>query len=108
MKSDAITIDKFRNEHARELKLELVAGAKGMNRLILEPSVNRPGLILAGFTRYFAYKRVQALGNADVYFLKSLTRLERPRCSRLPQAGADLRSPAGDRPNNPAEVKHDL
>ena len=42
--------------------------------------LNRPGLILAGFTRYFAYKRVQALGNADVYFLKSLKKPERERC----------------------------
>jgi HPr kinase/phosphorylase len=80
MKSEPITVEKFLGEHAKELKLELVAGAKGLARIILEPSVNRPGLVLAGFTRYFAYKRVQALGNADVYFLKSLPRVERERC----------------------------
>ncbi len=80
MKSEPITVEKFLNEHAQELKLELVAGANGLKRTILEPSVNRPGLVLAGFTRYFAYKRVQALGNADVFFLKSLTRPERERC----------------------------
>ena len=80
MKSEPITVEKFLNEHAKELKLELIAGAKGLERIILEPSVNRPGLVLAGFTRYFAYKRVQALGNADVYFLKSRTRTERERC----------------------------
>jgi HPr kinase/phosphorylase len=80
MKPQPITVEKFLREHASELKLELVAGAKGLDRIILEPSVNRPGLILAGFTRYFAYKRVQALGNADVYFLKSLKALERERC----------------------------
>ncbi len=80
MKSEPITVEKFINEHAKELKLELVAGDKGLKRIILEPSVNRPGLVLAGFTRYFAYKRVQALGNADVYFLKSRTKPERERC----------------------------
>ncbi len=80
MKPEPITVEKFLREHASELKLELVAGAKGMSRIILEPSVNRPGLILAGFTRYFAYKRVQALGNADVYFLKSLKKPDRERC----------------------------
>ncbi len=80
MKSEIITVEKFLKEHAQELKLELVAGANGLKRIIREPSVNRPGLVLAGFTRYFAYKRVQALGNADVYFLKSRTRLERERC----------------------------
>jgi len=80
MKPEPITVDKFIKKHAPALKLELIAGAKGMARIILEPSINRPGLILAGFTRYFAYKRVQALGNADVYFLKSRTKMERERC----------------------------
>jgi len=73
MKTDIITVDKFYRAHAKQLKLELLAGKEGLNRVIFEPSVNRPGLVLAGFTRYFAYKRVQALGNADVYFLRSLT-----------------------------------
>ena len=80
MKVEPITVEKFVNEHAKQLKLELIAGNAGLKRIILEPSVNRPGLVLAGFTRYFAYKRVQALGNADVFFLKSLTALERVRC----------------------------
>ena len=80
MKSEPITVEKFLHEHGTELKLELIAGAKGLKRIILEPSVNRPGLVLAGFTRYFAYKRIQALGNSDVYFLKSRARPERERC----------------------------
>jgi len=60
--------------------MELLAGEAGLDRVILEPSVNRPGLVLAGFTRYFAYKRVQVLGNADVYFLRSLKAEQRRRC----------------------------
>ncbi len=80
MKPEPITVEKFRNEHGKELELELIAGDQGQQRIILEPSVNRPGLVLAGFTRYFAYKRIQALGNADVYFLKSRTKAEREQC----------------------------
>jgi HPr kinase/phosphorylase len=80
MKAEPITVEKFLTERGKELRLELVAGEAGLKRIILEPSVNRPGLVLAGFTRYFAYKRVQALGNADVYFLKSLTRPQREQC----------------------------
>jgi HPr kinase/phosphorylase len=80
MKTDIITVEKFYRTHADELKLELIAGKEGLNRVIMEPSVNRPGLVLAGFTRYFAYKRVQALGNADVYFLRSLSPEKRRRC----------------------------
>ena len=80
MKTDIVTVDKFFKAHAEELKLKLIAGKTGLDRLIIEPSVNRPGLVLAGFTRYFAYKRVQALGNADVYFLRSLTPEKRRHC----------------------------
>jgi len=77
MQHDTVTVERFYTEHASELKLKLLGGAAGLKRVIREPTVNRPGLILAGFTRYFAYKRVQALGNADAYFLKSLPREER-------------------------------
>jgi len=80
MKTDIVTVDKFYRAHAEQLKLELLAGKNGLNRVIFESSVNRPGLILAGFTRYFAYKRIQVLGNADVYFLRSLNAEKRRRC----------------------------
>jgi HPr kinase/phosphorylase len=77
MQHDTITVERFYTEHESELKLKLLAGAAGLKRVIREPTVNRPGLILAGFTRYFAWKRVQALGNADAYFLKSLPEKQR-------------------------------
>ncbi|HEX5220771.1 MAG TPA: HPr(Ser) kinase/phosphatase [Verrucomicrobiae bacterium] len=80
MKTDLVTVDKFYRAHAEQLRMGLLAGKEGMNRVILESSVNRPGLVLAGFTRYFAYKRIQVLGNADVYFLRSLNAEKRRRC----------------------------
>jgi HPr kinase/phosphorylase len=43
-----------------------------LQRVIPEPSVNRPGLALAGFFQYFANKRVQVLGLAELTYLKSL------------------------------------
>ena len=72
MQSDAITVECFYSQHASALELNLVAGASGLARVIREPTVNRPGLVLAGFTRYFANKRVQVIGNAESFFLKSL------------------------------------
>jgi HPr kinase/phosphorylase len=53
--------------------LKLVAGASGLSRVIREPTVNRPGLALAGFTRYFANKRLQIIGNAESCFLRTLS-----------------------------------
>jgi HPr kinase/phosphorylase len=77
MQHDTVTVERLYTEHESELKLKLLAGATGLKRFIREPTVNRPGLVLAGFTHYFAWKRVQALGNADAYFLKSLPAAER-------------------------------
>ncbi len=82
MKSRVITVEQFYTEYKDGLQLELVSGEDGLDRQIIEPTINRPGLVLAGFTRYFAYKRVQALGNAEIFFLRSLTNGERARCYR--------------------------
>ncbi len=77
MHHDTVTVERFHTEQGAALELTLLAGASGLKRAIREPTVNRPGLVLSGFTRYFAYKRVQVVGNAEAYFLKSLPRAER-------------------------------
>src|SRR5262245_48553398 len=77
MQRDLVTVERFYTEHASALQLHLVAGANGLKRAIREPTVNRPGLVLSGFTRYFAFKRVQVIGNAEAFFLKSLPEPER-------------------------------
>ena len=81
--------------------MRLLAGDSGLKRVIREPTVNRPGLALSGFTRYFAYKRVQAMGHAEVYYLRSLSRQERekhyaaPVCLQNPVLRVQPRPPAG-------------
>lgn len=72
MRRDLVTVERFYRENTVALQLNLVAGETGLKRIIREPTVNRPGLALAGFTRYFASKRVQVIGNAEAHFLKSL------------------------------------
>src|SRR5580700_12164736 len=79
MQRDLITVERFYTEQSAALELKLVAGANGLKRIIREPTVNRPGLVLTGFTRYFANKRVQAIGNAEAYYLKSLSGDEREK-----------------------------
>jgi HPr kinase/phosphorylase len=79
MERDTVTVERFYTQHASSFHLSLVAGAGGLKRLIREPTVNRPGLVLAGFNRYFAFKRVQVIGNAEAFFLKSLSREEHAR-----------------------------
>jgi len=77
MQREEVTVERFYTDHASELELKLVAGAKGLKRVIREPTVNRPGLALTGFTKYFASRRVQVIGSAESTYLKSLTPQER-------------------------------
>jgi HPr kinase/phosphorylase len=72
MQRDLVTVERFYTDHASTLELSLLAAAGGLKRTIREPTVNRPGLVLTGFTRYFAFKRLQVIGNAEAYYLKSL------------------------------------
>ena len=77
MQRDIVTVERFYTQQAGALELKLVAGANGLRRIIREPTVNRPGLALAGFTKYFASKRVQVIGAAESTFLKSLSKEQR-------------------------------
>jgi HPr kinase/phosphorylase len=72
MPTSPITVDQFYKEHGAALQMRLIADGGSLKRAIREPTVNRPGLALSGFTRYFAHKRVQAIGHAEAYFLQSL------------------------------------
>lgn len=71
------SVGRFFTAHADELGLELVAGKKGLDRIIREPTVNRPGLALSGFYKYFAPKRVQVFGSAELSYLQNLPAAER-------------------------------
>ena len=67
-----ITVAHFYATYRDKLKLELVTGDVGLHRLIREGSINRPSLALTGFFKYFANKRIQVLGAAEMTFLKTL------------------------------------
>jgi HPr kinase/phosphorylase len=84
MDRNAVTVEQFYKEYAEPLQMRLLAGEPNLKRIIREPTVNRPGLALSGFTRYFAHKRVQVLGHAEVFYLRELSREERAaRYTRL-------------------------
>lgn len=82
-RAQQVSVERLYRDHGEALQLHLVAGEEGLKRIIREPTVNRPGLVLSGFTRYFAYKRLQAIGNAEAHFLKSLSEEERRQRCRL-------------------------
>ncbi len=73
----SISVEQFYSAHVQQLRLSLIAGATGLQRKIREATVNRPGLALAGFFEYFAWARVQVIGNAETAYVKSLSSAER-------------------------------
>ncbi|MBM3872343.1 MAG: HPr(Ser) kinase/phosphatase [Verrucomicrobia bacterium] len=68
-----ISVSHFFETYREKLRLELLTGEHGLHRLIREGSINRPALALTGFFRYFAHKRIQVLGAAEMTYLKSLS-----------------------------------
>ena len=84
MSHEPVTVERFYEAHADSLQLRLLSRKDGLKRIIREPTVNRPGLALSGFTQYFAFKRIQVFGNAETYYLRSLSPAERQtRCADL-------------------------
>ncbi len=54
------------------LELEVLTGSKGLDRLILEPSVQKPGLTLAGHLESLHPERIQVVGFSEISYLESL------------------------------------
>ncbi len=77
MNVPVVTVGGFFNVHAKALQLKLQGSEVGFERRIREPTINRPGLALAGFYTYFAEKRVQVLGAAEQSYLKDLSARQR-------------------------------
>ena len=71
-----LTVGQWYTRHSESLQLRLLGPAVGFERTIREPTINRPGLALSGFFTYFALKRIQVLGSAELSYLKSLSREE--------------------------------
>jgi HPr kinase/phosphorylase len=85
-----ITIAHFFEIYREKLKMELVTGESGLHRMIREGSINRPALALTGFFKYFANKRIQVLGAAEMTYFKTLTQ---PRQIEILNEMADRQVP---------------
>lgn len=73
-----ITVADFFEAGRKSLELEWEINERfAVGREITEVALNRPGLALAGFMRYFASRRIQVLGLAEMSYLASLPNNER-------------------------------
>lgn len=71
-KYPTLTVGEFYTRYAEGLSMTLLGSAAGFDRIIKEPTINRPGLALCGFFDYFAAKRMQVLGAAELSYLRKL------------------------------------
>jgi HPr kinase/phosphorylase len=79
-----VTVGQFYTSHAGDLELKLMAGADGMDRVITEGAVNRLGLALTGFFKYFANRRVQIIGKSEIAYFQTMTpEMRRQRCREI-------------------------
>jgi HPr kinase/phosphorylase len=67
-----VTAGQFFREGRDRLKLEMLAGGRGVDRVLIEPLLHRPGLALTGYHEHFAWERVQTIGMAEHGYLASL------------------------------------
>jgi HPr kinase/phosphorylase len=83
-KHPTLSVGEFYTRHSEALQMKLLGPTVGFDRRIREPTINRPGLALSGFFSYFADRRIQVLGSAELSYLRSLTEADsRARCKAL-------------------------
>ncbi|MCB1114251.1 MAG: HPr kinase/phosphorylase [Chlamydiia bacterium] len=74
------TVYELKEIHGERLSLKLISGEKGLRRPIKVPEAHRPGLMLAGFIKSHAGKRIVVFGKLELEYLQDLkpeVRLER-------------------------------
>lgn len=54
------------------LKLDVVAGENGVDRIVSNPSLSKPGLELAGMFDFYENDRIQIIGSKESTFFKNL------------------------------------
>lgn len=70
---NTITIQQL----ADKLKLEIIAGKQGLERIIDNDDIHRPGLELTGYFKFFPKERIQLLGRQEISYLHSLSEKEK-------------------------------
>ena len=52
--------------------LQLICGEDGFDRMILEPTINRPALAITGYYKNFASSRIQLFGAGEMAYMRDL------------------------------------
>jgi HPr kinase/phosphorylase len=69
---DSLSVRAFFADSEVPLKLKLIAGENGLNRVIKDKSINRPALALAGFFKSFGARRIQLFGAGEMAYMREM------------------------------------
>lgn len=72
-----ITIQELLDGTGEALNLRLLAGASGLDRVILVPRIQKPGLALTGYEQQLDVDRLLTLGGTEIDFLTGATAAQR-------------------------------
>src|SRR5574342_1296154 len=79
---EAIRVGALLDDKQFDLRLSLVAGRQGLSRRVSSSRIQKPGLVLAGFTEYLHKERVQVFGNTEMSYLETLPHERAPEVLR--------------------------
>jgi HPr kinase/phosphorylase len=71
---DAIRVGALLDDQRFDLRLSLVAGKQGLSRRLSSARIQKPGLVLAGYTEYLHKERMQVFGNTEMSYLRTMPR----------------------------------
>ncbi len=89
-RAEEISVKDFFEAFKDITGLKIIAGEKGMDRVISEPSINRPALAITGYFKNFASKRIQLFGAGEMSYMRDL---EEARQTEILERMADLKIP---------------
>jgi HPr kinase/phosphorylase len=72
-----ITVDQLYEQQGENLSLEVLTATSESTTPITVSDINRPGMLLMGFTENFLAERVQIFGRTEIAFLATLDERER-------------------------------
>jgi len=67
-----LTVGQLIERMSGPLQLEHITRTNGLDRVIDNPNVSSPGLVLAGYVGRFPARRLQVLGETEITYLKSI------------------------------------
>lgn len=72
-----LKVQELWTSQSQALKLSVLAGKDGFDRVVRVADINRPGLTLAGFFDYFRGERVQVFGLGESAYVSTLSSAQR-------------------------------